>query len=645
MVLKTDCADGPVPDCGAQTSAVLNFENLATFGYRGETFYHNLERQPVVSLQILIERIWEFDCYRLGDISEADPVVMDVGAHLGVFSRFVLNRKPKARLIALEPDRENFSILHHNLSEYPDVSLLQRGLLDSGKELHFYTSREIDWRSTVLVNTNFLPRPEIAVGEYDSSYSIEVIDLDSLFSELNLPRLDLLKMTIPGEVEPLVLEGASRVIDEFRPLVSMSVYPVNRPKVEEYFEALGGYREMPVPFYAPGNLASFIPIERWQGGRKFGGGFTPVRNAGGDGDDWEPVDLMTEEIETVEVPFGLEILELEQPQVLLKKGSDWDEWGVRDPALLVDESGSTVIEEGKMALYFTGSCCDGRWQGVGRAISADDGATWRKSPAGPVLEPRPGYWDSRISSTAWVLRGDDGRYRMYYRGGSGAEQNAIGLALSDDGVNFRRKGERPILQAHDFAGIERFHRQVMGVIHVTQLLDSKFLMTFEAVAVRNGRGQIFSALSEDGENFHPFKDGYPLFCADQVTRWPVGCVCNPRIYPCRKTGIYMLTFNGHFSSQCYGIGLAFTRDFETWWEHPQNPILLPVGNPADHPFSGRLEGAVFRQEQLDSGEGDLDHGDSPGGAFPQEWGSRKGCCASAGEGGPIRFQNYCGDCR
>ena len=112
MVLKTDCADGPVPDCGAQTSAVLNFENLATFGYRGETFYHNLERQPVVSLQILIERIWEFDCYRLGDISEADPVVMDVGAHLGVFSRFVLNRKPKARLIALEPDRENFSILH-----------------------------------------------------------------------------------------------------------------------------------------------------------------------------------------------------------------------------------------------------------------------------------------------------------------------------------------------------------------------------------------------------------------------------------------------------------------------------------------------------------------------------------------------------
>ena len=93
---------------------------------------------------------------------------------------------------------------------------------------------------------------------------------------------------------------------------------------------------------------------------------------------------MTEQIETVEVPFGLEILELELPQVLLKKGSDWDEWGVRDPALLVDESGSTVIEEGKMALYHTGSCCDGRWQGVGRAISADDGATWRKSPAGPV---------------------------------------------------------------------------------------------------------------------------------------------------------------------------------------------------------------------------------------------------------------------
>jgi len=63
----------------------------------------------------------------------------------------------------------------------------------------------------------------------------------------------------------------------------------------------------------------------------------------------------------------------------------------------------------------------------------------------------------------------------------------------------------------------------------------------------------------------------------------------------------MLGFNGTNHGE-YAIGLAYTRDFVTWYEHPQNPLLVPRGWPANDPFSYRLEGPVFDRQALLRGD-------------------------------------------
>jgi FkbM family methyltransferase len=48
-------------------------------------------------------------------IKEAEYPIIDVGAHIGLFSLYVLALNPTARLFALEPEKDNFSLFKKNL--------------------------------------------------------------------------------------------------------------------------------------------------------------------------------------------------------------------------------------------------------------------------------------------------------------------------------------------------------------------------------------------------------------------------------------------------------------------------------------------------------------------------------------------------
>lgn len=294
-------------------------------------------------------------------------------------------------------------------------------------------------------------------------------------------------------------------------------------------------------------------------------------------------------------------LSFSNPKIVLEKGKPgaWDEFGVRDPALLTGETGTLVKENGALVMYYTASA-NGIQQGVGRAISHDDGLNWIKEPAHPVLEPQKGSWDYPMASTAWVIKDNNNVYRMFYQGGASETGTAaVGLAKSKDGINFNRVGPDPVLTAHDFLGLKKPPFAAMGVLNIARTLTGQYLLTFEGLSIKHyGLGQIFGAISDDLENFKPFNNGEPIFSCDDVTSWPIKRACNPRITTLENQNMYILSFNGHFESGMYSIGLAFSEDLKTWKEHPGNPLLCPTGTPINNPFSGRIEGGVILKEDI-----------------------------------------------
>lgn len=316
--------------------------------------------------------------------------------------------------------------------------------------------------------------------------------------------------------------------------------------------------------------------------------------------NWVPVRLDEGRPPDGPVPEGLRDIGFAAPEVVLHKGpaGAWDAYGVRDPSLLTGPDGRLATPDGAMVMYYTGSARKGRSQGCGRAVSQDGGRTWQRAPSAMVFGPGFGGWDSGMATTPYVMRWEDGSYRMYYRGGSRIYDDAIGLAVSRDGVHFERYGDGPILTPREFRDMPQRPPLLMGLPNVVRMLDGRYLLTFEGDSVSRGRCQIFGAVSEDGIRFVPLNDGGPLFSADDVHTWNVDKVANPRITVLEDEGLYLLTFNGSHQSGLYALGFAFSRDLEKWWEHPANPILCPTGLPVRAPFSGRLEGGCLVKEDL-----------------------------------------------
>ena len=279
------------------------------------------------------------------------------------------------------------------------------------------------------------------------------------------------------------------------------------------------------------------------------------------------------------------------PEICLSKNTNltaWDGWGVRDVAILTDGTGAFENDSGKMIMYYSGSKNEGSCQQTGRAISIDSGKSWNKEPDYPVICTSEDGWDCSVASTSWVIKYNR-KFYLYYRGSQKACANdAIGLATSNDGINFKKHNANPILTAKDFPGI-RQNPSCMGVLNAVQDYDGKLIVLFEAHEKNyQQKGQIFAAKSCDGIKFTAINEGEPIFSNRNVKTWPVVGVCNPRLSQIGD-GWFMLGFNGTYAGE-YAVGIAYTQNFVDWYDHPSNPIIVPRGWPSTDPFSGRIEG-------------------------------------------------------
>ena len=166
-------------------------------------------------------------------------------------------------------------------------------------------------------------------------------------------------------------------------------------------------------------------------------------------------------------------------------GGAFDAFYCAWPKVVRDESG--------WKLYYH-SLSDGIFR-VGLATSRD-GLRWEK--VGPVLGPgKPGSFDERGVGTRHVLR-INGESVMFYEGVDGTGYHSIGLALSDDGVRWRRGGDGDFRSAGPYARPERLRSLGCGG-HRYTLCRADAGWQFSHVLCRRQRrrsGRTFIALSD-----------------------------------------------------------------------------------------------------------------------------------------------------
>lgn len=144
---------------------------------------------------------------RLADcVQPDDTVIVDAGAHSGLFSALVKRRNPSCRLVAIEANPELHSVIRSNLESYSRWDLIPKALSDTTGPTSFFVSPEATQTSALSMESaetfGLQPSKKIAV---DST------TIDSLATELSLDRIDVLKLDIQG-AEARALKGASHFL-------------------------------------------------------------------------------------------------------------------------------------------------------------------------------------------------------------------------------------------------------------------------------------------------------------------------------------------------------------------------------------------------------------------------------------------------
>ncbi len=152
---------------------------------------------------------------------------MDVGANIGVYSRFLSHRVRSAgKVHSFEPAPDNFKRLSEALSGYSNIRLNNVAVGKQTGEIPLYLSDEL----------NVDHRAYSIPGVTRHSVVVHSTSLDVYFTSSS--RVDFIKMDVQG-YELSVLRGASRLLRENPQIaILMELWPYGLEQAGESAEAL-----------------------------------------------------------------------------------------------------------------------------------------------------------------------------------------------------------------------------------------------------------------------------------------------------------------------------------------------------------------------------------------------------------------------
>lgn len=135
-----------------------------------------------------------------------NDVVIDVGAHIGVYSIYA--SKYAKKIIAIEPEPNNFNHLIKNISAKNNIYPFNIALGDLDGKMKLYLH-------SALGHSLLFPSDEFV--------EVSVKKLDDLIEQLNLERVDLIKINAEG-YELQILKGGEKTLRKFKPSLILDVH-------------------------------------------------------------------------------------------------------------------------------------------------------------------------------------------------------------------------------------------------------------------------------------------------------------------------------------------------------------------------------------------------------------------------------------
>jgi FkbM family methyltransferase len=133
--------------------------------------------------------------------------IVDAGANIGLASVYLLRRFPLARVIAIEPDSENFKIAKHNLRTLSDRCRLVPGAVWSA-------CSALGVRRGTFGDGRHWATQTVPLGSATAiADTVPAFTVEQLMRQHRFPRIDVLKMDIEGAELPIFRDGNLAFLD------------------------------------------------------------------------------------------------------------------------------------------------------------------------------------------------------------------------------------------------------------------------------------------------------------------------------------------------------------------------------------------------------------------------------------------------
>jgi len=168
-----------------------------------------IDYRPGTQDEEAFREVMSENCYRLPSRLRADDVVVDVGAHIGNFSLACILRGA-GRVLAFEPDRDNFRYLTSNLERWIGATARNAAVWRSDKieQVHFtgYPAQNAFLDAAPYANACGSCMPQVNVSGVNERRPVESVPLDQILEGIAADgkRVRLLKLDCEGAEFPIL---------------------------------------------------------------------------------------------------------------------------------------------------------------------------------------------------------------------------------------------------------------------------------------------------------------------------------------------------------------------------------------------------------------------------------------------------------
>jgi len=212
--------------------------------------------------------------------------------------------------------------------------------------------------------------------------------------------------------------------------------------------------------------------------------------------------------------------------------------------------GCLLIIYNKYYLWYTGQ--NKGKSNIGFALS-DDGINFRKYKNNPVLKPENQYEKNSVMNPNVIYDKEENIFKMWYAAGETYEPDVICYATSKDGFNWIKHNNNPIFIANkNKSSLDSFK---VGGCDVHKISNKKYIMFYIGYSDIN-TARIFITKSENGINNWKRYDN-PIIKPTKGQFDSEACYKPTAIYDMKKKE-WLIWYNGRTKNKEF-IGLAFHK--------------------------------------------------------------------------------------